>query len=122
MSRVSLSTVARRICEYGLANLLPHSTISDEDLDGVVSLSLVVPLLPPNDLGEALTPDCTLVPPEDPTLDPLEDRAEDTLTEDRTLEPLDDRAVGPEVPTLDLLVTGLMVDVLLGDFILEPVF
>ena len=36
MSRVSLSTVARRICEYGLANLLSHSTISDEDLDGVV--------------------------------------------------------------------------------------
>ena len=69
-----------------------------------------------------MTPDRTLVPPEDPTLDPLEDRAEDTLTEDRTLEPLDDRAVGPEVPTLDLLVTGLMVDVLLGNFILEPVF
>ena len=36
MLRVSLSTVARRIREYGLANLLPHSTISDEDLDGVV--------------------------------------------------------------------------------------
>ena len=36
MLRVSLSTVARRIREYGLANLLPHSTIPDEDLDGVV--------------------------------------------------------------------------------------
>ena len=36
MLRVSLSTVARRIREYGLANLLPYSTISDEDLDGVV--------------------------------------------------------------------------------------
>ena len=34
--RVSLSTVARRIREYVLANLLPYSTISDEDLDGVV--------------------------------------------------------------------------------------
>ena len=33
---VSLSTVARRIREYGLVNLLPYSTISDEDLDGVV--------------------------------------------------------------------------------------
>ena len=36
MLRVSLSTVARRIREYGLVNLLPYSTISDEDLDGVV--------------------------------------------------------------------------------------
>ena len=36
MLRVSLSTVARSIREYGLANLLPYSTISDEDLDGVV--------------------------------------------------------------------------------------
>ena len=35
--RVSLSTVARRMREYVLANLLPYSTISDEDLDGVVS-------------------------------------------------------------------------------------
>ena len=34
MLRVSLSTEARRIREYGLANLLPYSTISDEDLDG----------------------------------------------------------------------------------------
>ena len=81
-----------------------------------------LPLLPPNDLGEALTPDCNLVPPKDHILDPLEDRVKDTLTEDRTLEPLDDRTLGPDVPTLDLLVTGLMVDVLLDDFILEPVF
>ena len=36
MLRVSLSTVARRIREYGLVNLLPYSTISNEDLDGVV--------------------------------------------------------------------------------------
>ena len=36
MLRFSLSTVARRIREYGLVNLLPYSTISDEDLDGVV--------------------------------------------------------------------------------------
>ena len=36
MLRVSLSTVARRIREHGLVNLLPYSTISDEDLDGVV--------------------------------------------------------------------------------------
>ena len=36
MLRVSLSNVARWIREYVLANLLPYSTISDEDLDGVV--------------------------------------------------------------------------------------
>ena len=36
MLRVSLSTVARRIREYGLVNLLPYSTISYEDLDGVI--------------------------------------------------------------------------------------
>ena len=36
MLRVSLSTVARRIREHGLVNLLPYSTISDEDLDGFV--------------------------------------------------------------------------------------
>ena len=36
MLRVSLSTVARRIREHGLVNLLPYSTISDEDLDRVV--------------------------------------------------------------------------------------
>ena len=36
MLRVSLSTVARRIREYGLLNLLLYSTISDEDLDGVI--------------------------------------------------------------------------------------
>ena len=36
MLRVSLSTVACRIREHGLVNLLPYSTISDEDLDGVV--------------------------------------------------------------------------------------
>ena len=36
MLRFSLSTVARRIREHGLVNLLPYSTISDEDLDGVV--------------------------------------------------------------------------------------
>lgn len=36
MLRVSLSNVARRIREYGLVNLLPYSTISEEDLDGVV--------------------------------------------------------------------------------------
>ena len=37
MLRVSLSTVARwiREHEYGLVNLLPYSTIFDEDLDGV---------------------------------------------------------------------------------------
>ena len=28
--------MARRIREHGLVNLLPYSTISDEDLDGVV--------------------------------------------------------------------------------------
>ena len=32
----SLSTVARRIREHGLVNLLPYSTISDKDLDGIV--------------------------------------------------------------------------------------
>ena len=36
MLRFSLSTVVRRIREPGLVNLLPYSTISDEDLDGVV--------------------------------------------------------------------------------------
>ena len=36
MLRVSLSTVARRIREYGLVNLLPYSIVSDEDLDGVI--------------------------------------------------------------------------------------
>ena len=36
MLRVSLSTVAHRICEHGLVNLLPYSTVSDEDLDGIV--------------------------------------------------------------------------------------
>ena len=36
MLHVSLSTVARRIREYGLVNLLPYSTISDEYLDSVV--------------------------------------------------------------------------------------
>ena len=36
MLRFSLSTVARRIREHGLVNLSPYSTISDEDLDGVV--------------------------------------------------------------------------------------
>ena len=36
MLRVSLSTVARRIREHGLVKLLPYSTISDEDLDGIV--------------------------------------------------------------------------------------
>ena len=36
MLRVSLSTVARRIREHGLVKLLPYSTISEEDLDGIV--------------------------------------------------------------------------------------
>ena len=36
MLRFLLSTVALRIREHGLVNLLPYSTISDEDLDGVV--------------------------------------------------------------------------------------
>ena len=36
MLRFLLSTVARRIREHGLVNLLPYSTISDEDLDGVI--------------------------------------------------------------------------------------
>ena len=33
---VSLSTLARRIREYDLVNLVPYSTISDGDLDSVV--------------------------------------------------------------------------------------
>lgn len=36
MLRVLLSTVARRIREHDLLNRVPYSTISDEDLDGVV--------------------------------------------------------------------------------------
>ena len=36
MLRASLSTVGCGICEHGLVNLLPISTISDEDLDGTV--------------------------------------------------------------------------------------
>ena len=36
MLRVSLSTVARRIREYDLVNLVPYSTISNADLDSVV--------------------------------------------------------------------------------------
>ena len=36
MLRFSLSTVVRRIREPGLVNLSPYSTISDEDLDGVL--------------------------------------------------------------------------------------
>ena len=36
MLRVLLSTVAGRIREHDLFNLVPYSTISDEDLDGVV--------------------------------------------------------------------------------------
>ena len=36
MLSVSLTTVARRIREHGLLNLLQYSTISDEDLDGIV--------------------------------------------------------------------------------------
>jgi len=36
MLRVSLSTVAPRIREYGLVNLLLYSTISEEDVDSVV--------------------------------------------------------------------------------------
>ena len=34
---VSLSTLARRIRQYDLVNLVPYSTISDRDLDSVVS-------------------------------------------------------------------------------------
>ena len=36
MLRVSLSTVARRIRENGLVNLLPYYTISEEDLEAIV--------------------------------------------------------------------------------------